>query len=98
MIINSVKPRQIWDVNGRTLPELLKIIESEEDPQVFKEAVLNCAQGYFVGLIRSKSDVPNPDIWAEQSTALNALLQGMKMTVAAFYRQNQIIPCDEVRE
>jgi len=83
---------------GAQLPELLKEIESQRDPRKFKEAVLRGIQLYFDGLVEGRSGHPNPEAWAEQLEALNAMLSGVGMTVAAFYRQNQEIPFDEVRE
>jgi hypoxanthine phosphoribosyltransferase len=83
---------------GAQLPELLKEIESQRDPRKFKEAVLEGIQLYFDGLVEGRNELPNPEVWAEQLEALNAMLNGVGMTVAAFYRQNQEIPFDEVRE
>ncbi len=84
--------------DGAQLPELLKEIESQRDPRKFKEAVLGGIQIYFDGLVEGRDGLPNPEVWAEQLEALNAMLRGVGMTVVAFYRQNQEIPFDEVRE
>jgi len=85
-------------LNNATLPWLLEIIESQQDPVNFKEAVLSGVQLYFDGLVERRNETPNPEIWGEQLETLNALLKGVRMTVASYYRQDRDVPFDEVRE
>ena len=83
---------------GVHLSGLLKEIESQRDPNNFKEALLSSIQLYFDGLVEGRSELPNPEVWAEQLETLNALLRATGTTVSAFYRKNSEIPFDEVRE
>ncbi|MDP3989599.1 MAG: phosphoribosyltransferase [archaeon] len=79
------------------LSELLKEIESQRDPRKFKEAVLKGIQLYFDGLVEGRSEIKDSEVWEEQLEVLNAMLRGVGMTVVAFYRQNQEIPFDDIR-
>ena len=83
---------------GYIIPEILKSIEHERDPHAFKEEILNLNQLYFDGLVENQNKSLDPNIWAEQSKTLNALLNGMKQTIVPFYRRHQHIPFDEVLE
>ena len=72
-----------------TLPELLKLIEStEENPIRFKEAVLGIIQLYFDGLIDNKG-IKDPEIWKEQSETLEAVIEGVKLTLTSYYRSTE---------
>jgi hypoxanthine phosphoribosyltransferase len=83
---------------GKNLQELLKEIEVQSDPRKFKEVVLRTLQLYFDGLVENKCQLPNPKVWAEQLETLNAMLRGLRLTVSGFYRDNENVPFDEVRE
>lgn len=85
-------------VSGKSLPELLYGVEFGQDPVSFKETVLGCVQLYFDGLVDDKRSISKSRWWAKQSAVLTALLEGAQATISAFYRKNQEIPFDKVRE
>ncbi len=85
-------------VEGATLADLLEEIEFQEDPRLFKEAVLGAIQVYFDGLVERNIRPRDPEIWDEQLEALNRMLTGVRKAIVGFYRENQVIPFDEVRE
>lgn len=83
---------------GFTLPNLLKHIETQKDPRRFKEAMLRAVQLYFDGLVEQSTFRRNPQIWQEQEEALKAILSGVQLTVAGFYRHGGEVPFSSVRE
>lgn len=80
------------------LPKLLREIETQKDPKRFKETVLRTIQLYFDGLIEQRPEVYDPEIWTEQSNALNAILKGLQLTVSGFYRNPRNIHFSKVKE
>ena len=83
---------------GYTLPKLLKRIETETNPGKFKEIMLRAIQLYFDGLVEGNFSLKEPDIWAKQEEALNAILLAVRMTVSGFYITNKDVPFSNVRD
>jgi len=96
--VNEIQKRYNSTYSENRLPDLLKEIESQRNPHEFKEVVLGCIQLYYDGLVELETPSNNPEIWEQQLETLNAMLAGVQMTVAAFYRQDRDIPFDQVLE
>ncbi len=82
----------------RFLSDLLKIIETEDDPDTFKDAMLESIQLYFDGLVENRLVERDPNIWRVQEEILNDFLKGLCLTTSGYYRGNGDIPYDEVRK
>ncbi len=76
------------------LSELFHQISFLSEPLLFKEAMLRSMQLYFDGLVewpnRNLSEPLAKKVWSDQSEALQALLNGVRKSVAGFYRQGSI--------
>lgn len=87
----------LLNFNGQCLKKLLRQIESPKDPKNFKEAILRAIQLYFDGLVENNDISTNPKIWAEQLKALDAILEGVRITTSGYYRQAKV-PFSEVQK
>lgn len=88
---------ELEEIVGKNLTALLKLLEREKNPRRFKETILHIIQLYFDGLVEGEKN-PDPEIWAEQSEAFDALWAGTRTTVSAYYGLGHYIPFDRVRE